>query len=76
MLVNDVTALLASLAKVCQPGLGLLGPSPAGRLWPASGTAAEHNLFCCLSGARLVFLLQVQSFVQLVDSFTLSFKKL
>ena len=45
MLVNDVTALVASLAKVCQPSAGAAG---AWASWAAPGqprgTAAEHTL--------------------------------
>lgn len=48
MLVNDVTALVASLAKVCQPrlrggwGLGQLGGSG-----PATGHSCRAPHFCC-----------------------------
>ena len=45
MLVNDVTALVASLAKVCQPSSEAAG---AWASWAAPGqprgTAAEHTL--------------------------------
>lgn len=68
MLVNDVTALVASLAKVCQPqlrggwGLGQLGGSG-----PATGTAAEHATSAAPpqshSGSAVFF--QGESFVHL-----------
>ena len=45
MLVNDVTALVASLAKVCQPSSEAAGAwaswAAPGQPW---GTAAEHAL--------------------------------
>lgn len=44
MLVNDVTALVASLAKVCQPRLrGCWGLGQLGGSRPATGTAADHT---------------------------------
>lgn len=57
-----------SLGSGCW-GLGQLGGSGHPR-----GTAAKKKHFCRLSWGQAFLLLQVKSFVQLVDSFSHSFR--